>query len=33
LRAFFQKGLAMVAAQSGGRLEIPVPVEGQPPAP
>ncbi len=25
LRAFFQKGLAMVAAQSGGRLEIPVP--------
>jgi hypothetical protein len=26
LRGFFQKGLAMVAAQSGGRLEIPVPV-------
>jgi len=25
LRAFFQKALAMVAAQSGGQLSIPVP--------
>ncbi len=33
LRAFFQKGLAMVAAQSGGRLEIPVPVQGEAAAP
>ena len=30
LRAFFQKGLAMIAAQYGGRLEIPVPVAGAP---
>jgi len=33
LRAFFQKGLAMVAAQSGGRLEIPVPTQGEAPPP
>jgi hypothetical protein len=33
LRAFFQKGLAMVAAQSGGRLEIPVPIQGDAPPP
>jgi hypothetical protein len=33
LRAFFQKGLAMVAAQSGGRLEIPVPTQSESPSP
>jgi hypothetical protein len=31
LRGFFQKGLAMVAAQSGGRLEIPVPAPAESP--
>jgi hypothetical protein len=33
LRGFFQKGLAMVAAQSGGRLEIPVPTTAEAPPP
>jgi hypothetical protein len=31
LRGFFQKGLAMVAAQSGGKLEIPVPAPSESP--
>jgi hypothetical protein len=33
LRGFFQKGLAMVAAQSGGKLEIPVPAPAEAPPP